>query len=519
MTAKRRNLIRSAGVVGSFTFLSRILGLLRDIVIANYFGATMAADAFYVAFRIPNLLRRLFAEGALSISFVPVFTEYVTQQGKEEAFRVARIIFTLITLVLLGVSTLGILFSSSIITLFAPGFIEHSEKFALTVLLNQIMFPFIFFIGLSALAMGVLNSLNHFAAPAFAPVCLNISIIGTTILLHSYFTHPILAVAMGVMLGGASQLLIQLVFLRRLGMKFGLDFHFAHSALKKMGLLFGPALLGVAVYHLDVFVSTVLASLLEEGSISYLYYATRFFEFPQGIFVISVATVVLPTLSRYWAEGALGDFKQELSSALRLISFITIPATVGMIVLRIPLVTIFFQRGVFSVDSTMATAGALLYYSLGLWSVAGARILVQSFYSLKDTKTPALLALLTFIINLLLSLILMGPMSYRGLALANSLASLFNFISLGWSLYKRIGPLHLGGYLISLLKILVSTTIMGLGIYLYYQSLLVPLPDSPLYQGLFLSGCLALGLVLYLGCCYILGSKELDLLLGMGILR
>jgi putative peptidoglycan lipid II flippase len=514
MVKEEGNILRSAGIVGLFTFLSRILGLLRDIVLANYFGATMAADAFYVAFRIPNLLRRLLAEGALSISFVPIFTDYITKQGRAEAFRVARITFTLITFILLLVSGLGIFYSPKIVALFAPGFFSQPEKFALTVKLNQIMFPFIFFIGLVALSMGVLNSLNYFAAPAFAPICLNLAIISSTILLYDSLEEPIQAVAIGVILGGLSQLVLQVYFLRKAGMRFGLDFNFAHVAIKKMGLLFGPAVLGVAVYHLDVFVSTILASLLEEGSISYLYYATRFFEFPQGIFVISIATVVLPTLSRYGSQGNLERFKAELGLALRLVSFITIPATVGLIILRVPLIRLFFQRGVFDAHSSWATAQALFYYSLGLWSVAGARIIVQSFYSLKDTKTPAFLAFLTFIINLLLSLILMDPMSYRGLALANSLASYFNFAALSWSLKKRIGKMPVREYSRSLAKIILSSALMGLGIYVYYRLFLYPLPTSSLDSALFICGNILLGIGIFLVSSYILRVEELKIILG-----
>jgi putative peptidoglycan lipid II flippase len=513
--AEEERIIRAAGLVGSFTLLSRVFGLLRDIVVASFFGATMAADAFYVAFRIPNLLRRLLAEGALSISFIPIFTEYLTREGKGEAIRVAQITMTLMIPILILVSTLGILFSSHIIGVFAPGFYDEPNKFALTVLLNRIMFPFIFFVGLVALAMGILNSLNHFAAPAFAPVCLNLSIISSTIFLSRYLSEPIIAVAIGVMIGGLIQLLLQIPFLGRAGMMYRLDFHLDHPAVRKMGLLFGPAVLGVAVYHLDVFVSTVLASLLEEGSVSYLYYASRFFEFPQGIFVISVATVVFPSLSRYGAEGDMEGFKTGLSLALRLVFFITIPATIGLIILRVPLIKIFFQRGVFDEQTTWATAQALLYYSLGLWSVAGARIMVQAYYSLKDTKTPALLAFVTFLINLCLSIILMGPLSYRGLALANSLASVFNFGSLVWVLRRKLGEIRLGEIGFSFAKTGICSAIMGLGVYLYCQKLLWNPTVSWFQEGFSLLGAIILGSSIFLALAYLLKAKELSAILRL----
>jgi len=475
----------------------------------------MAADAFYVAFRIPNLLRRLLAEGALSISFIPIFTDYLTHQSKGEAFKVARVTLTLIILILILVSVLGIIFSPKIVTVFAPGFSVQPNKFALTVLLNQVMFPFIFFVGLVALAMGILNSLNHFAAPALAPVCLNIAIICSTILLSRYLTEPIMAVAIGVMLGGLMQLLLQIPFLLRAGMVFGLDFHFGHPAIRRMGILFGPAVLGVAVYHLDVFVSTVLASLLEEGSVSYLYYASRFFEFPQGIFVISVATVVFPALSRYGATGDMENFKAGLSLALRLVSFITIPATIGLVILRVPLIKLFFQRGAFDAETTWATAQALLYYSLGLWSVAGARIMVQAYYSLKDTRTPAFLAFLTFLINLFLSLILMGPLSYGGLALANSFASSFNFVSLIWILRRRLGGIRLGELGLSLAKSSVCSSVMGLGLYIYCRQVLWQSPGSWFQEGLFLLGAILLGSSIFFVLAYLLRTQELKVVMQL----
>lgn len=513
--AEEERMVRAAGLVGFFTFLSRVFGLLRDIVVANFFGATMAADAFYVAFRIPNLLRRLLAEGALSISFIPIFVEYLTREGKGEAFKVARITMTLMIPILILVSLLGIVFSPKIVAIFAPGFSAQPDKFALTVLLNQIMFPFIFFVGLVALAMGLLNSLNHFLAPALSPVCLNIAIISSTLLFSSYLPEPIMAVAIGVMLGGLTQLLLQIPFLGKAGMVYKLDFHFGHPSIKKMGVLFGPAVLGVAVYHLDVFTSTVLASLLEEGSVSYLYYASRFFEFPQGIFVISIATVVFPALSRYGAEGDMEKFKAGLSLALGLVSFITIPATIGLVILRVPLIKLFFQRGAFDAETTWATAQALLYYSLGLWSVAGARIMVQAYYSLKDTKTPAFLAFLTFLINLFLSLILMEPMSYGGLALANSLASFFNFGCLIWILRERLGGVGLGELGLSLAKIGICSSIMGLGVYFYCQQILWQSPGSWIQEGFFLSGAIILGSSLFLALAYLLRIRELEILMSL----
>ncbi|NVL93011.1 MAG: murein biosynthesis integral membrane protein MurJ, partial [Desulfobacterales bacterium] len=342
---EKEHVTRAAGIVGFFTFLSRILGLARDILIANFFGSGMTADAFFVAFRIPNLLRRLFAEGSFSVAFIPVFTEYLQTRSKEEGFLLARAVSTFLVLILTGITILGIVFSPLIVRIIAPGFGGMGEKYALTVLLTRIMFPYIFLVSLVALFMGILNSLKHFAAPAAAPVFLNLSMIAALVFLAPSMRTPTVGLAIGVVVGGVIQVALQIPFLMEKGLSFVPKWNPNHPALKRIGVLMLPTLFGSAIYQVNQLVGTLLASLLREGSVSYLYYADRLVQFPLGVFAIAISTAVLPSLSREAAQRDLDGLKETLSHALRLTMFITIPAMIGLIVLREPIIRLLFQRG------------------------------------------------------------------------------------------------------------------------------------------------------------------------------
>ncbi|MBW2085623.1 MAG: murein biosynthesis integral membrane protein MurJ, partial [Deltaproteobacteria bacterium] len=295
---EKEKVTRAAWVVSSATLLSRVFGFVRDMVVAYFFGTGLFADAFFVAFRIPNLLRRLVAEGALTVSFIPIFTEYLTTRSRDEAFALARATLTFLSIGLVVLSILGVVLAPWIVRIFAPGFTAVPDKFALTVLLTRILFPYIFFIGLVALAMGLLNALGRFAAPALAPVLLNLSMIASILLLKDYFDPPILALAVGVLIGGLLQVLLQLPYLIKEGSLLGFSFNFGHPGLRQIGLLMAPAAFGAAVYQFSVFISTLLASFLPEGSISALYYADRLVQFPLGIFAIALGSAVLPSMSR-----------------------------------------------------------------------------------------------------------------------------------------------------------------------------------------------------------------------------
>ncbi|MBW2204047.1 MAG: murein biosynthesis integral membrane protein MurJ, partial [Deltaproteobacteria bacterium] len=327
---EKRNLGRAAGVVSFFTFQSRILGLVRDMVLAALFGSGMAADAFFVAFRIPNLLRRLFAEGSLTIAFIPVFTEYLTLKTKKDAFDLARVVLTTLSIILVITTLLGILFSPWIVRIQAFGFGGSGVKYDLTVLLTRITFPYIFFISIVAFFMGVLNSLRRFAAPAAAPIFLNVGIIGAAYLISPHCEAPIVGVAIGVLIGGALQVGLQIPWALREGLRLYPKWQLNHPALKRIGLLMLPAILGSAVYQFNQFMGTLLATFLPEGSVSWLYYADRLVQFPLGIFAIAISTAALPSLATEAARKDLAQFQSTLNHALCLVFFITLPSMAGL---------------------------------------------------------------------------------------------------------------------------------------------------------------------------------------------
>ena len=502
---------RAAGVVGIFTFLSRILGLVRDILIANFFGSGMSADAFFVAFRIPNLLRRLFAEGSFSVSFIPVFTEYLQNKSKKEAFLLARVVLTFFVLIVTVITILGIILSPLIVRVIAPGFGGMGEKYALTVLLTRIMFPYIFLVSMLALFMGILNSLKHFAAPAIAPIFLNLSMITALLFITPYMRAPTIGLALGVIVGGVIQMALQIPFLMSKGLSFAPKWNLGHPALKKIGILMLPTIFGSAIYQINQLVGTLLASLLREGSISYLYYADRLVQFPLGVFAIAISTAVLPSLSREAANGDIIRLKQTLSHALRLTMFITIPAMVGLIVLRQPIIRLLFERGAFDSFTTIMTAQALLYYSLGLWAFAGLRVFVSAFYSLQDTKTPVKVAVVAMIINIVFSLALMGPLKHGGLALALSLASTLQLFMLIFLLRKRLGGIEGRVVMSSIVRSFISSIVMGICIYFLafkiFGSILAQ-ETFNLALGILIIVCA--GLVIYFISTHVLGSKELS---------
>jgi len=506
---------RAAGIVSIFTFVSRILGLVRDILIANFFGSGMVADAFFVAFRIPNLLRRLFAEGSFSVSFIPVFTEYLQNRSREEAFLLARAVLTFLVLIVTVVTILGIIFAPLIVRVIAPGFGGMGEKYALTVLLTRIMFPYIFLVSLLALFMGILNSLKHFAAPAIAPVFLNLSMIAALLFLSPYMSTPTVGLAMGVIAGGILQLALQIPFLLKKGLSFAPKWNPRHPALKKIGVLMLPTIFGSAVYQINQLVGTLLASLLREGSVSYLYYADRLVQFPLGVFAIAISTAVLPSLSREAADGDLERLKGTLSHALRLTMFITIPAMIGLIVLRQPIITLLFQRGAFDLFTTMMTARALLCYSLGLWAFAALRVFVSAFYSLQDTKTPVKVAVVAMLANIGFSLILMRtPLEHAGLALALSLASTLQLCMLIFLLRKRLGGIEGRVVMGSMARSFLSSVIMGVSIYFLSSKIFGGHSSQGVFAlttGLLIT--IAAGVVIYVISAKVSGSKELSSLM------
>ncbi len=513
--SENHKIAKAATTIGTGTFLSRILGFLRDMVIANFFGAGMAADAFFVAFRIPNLWRRLVGEGSLTISFIPVYTEYLTQKSEEETRKVTHIAFTIAGVILSILTLLGILFSPILIRIIAPGFIQIPEKFQLTVTLNQIIFPYLFFMGLFALCMGILNSQRHFFAPAIAPIFLNISIIISVFLFYHTFKIPVMTLALGVLAGGVIQFLFQLPFLWKRRITFRFNFNFRHPAIKRIGLLMVPGLIGTAVYQINVFIDTIFASFLPSGSVSYLFFADRLMEFPLGIFAIAIGVASLPSLSGLASQGKMEELKETLSFTFRLVSFISVPAMVGLIALKTPIVNLLFQRGLFDYSATEKTAFALLFYSVGLWAIAGARTIVPAFYSLQDTWTPLKIALICLGANILFIAILIFPLKHGGLALATSLSSTLNLILLFWKLNSKLGKIDMGKNIKSLLRDVFCSLPMGLAAYLICSIGNWSTTGNAGEKVLLLLIGIVIGLGIYLICSYWTKNEEMLFLLKM----
>lgn len=513
--SENQKIAKAASIIGMGTLLSRILGFVRDMVIAHFFGTGLAADAFFVAFRIPNLWRRLVGEGSLTISFIPVYTEYLTQRSEEDSREVTHIAFTIAGVLLLILTALGVLFSPILIRIIAPGYLQLPEKFQLTVTLNQILFPYLFFMGLFALCMGILNSLRHFFAPAIAPIFLNISMIVSVFLFYHVFQKPVMALAVGVLIGGIVQFLFQIPFLlgKRIGFRF--NFNFRHPAIKRIGFLMIPGLIGTAVYQLNVFIDTIFASFLPGGSVSYLYFADRLMEFPLGIFAIAISMAALPSLSALASQGKMEELKKTLSFTFRLVSFISIPAMVGLIALKTPMINLLFQRGLFDYSATVMTAKALLCYAVGLWGIAGARTIVPVFYSLQDTWTPLKIAIICLGANVVFNAILILPLQHAGLALATSLSSMLNLILLFRKLQPKLGRMDMKKNGISLIQILCCSLVMGVVAYLICSLGEWSTSGNEVEKGLLLGIGMVVGLTLYLVSSYCLKNEEMLFLLRM----
>jgi putative peptidoglycan lipid II flippase len=504
---------RAAGVIGLFTLFSRVLGFIRDMVVARLFGASMVADAFFVAFRIPNLLRELLAEGSMSAAFVPVFTEKLSNASRKEAWELASKVFTVLLVALVAVTCLGILLAPLIVDVIAPGFADTGRQHELTVLLTRIMFPYLLFIGLSALAMGILNSLRAFALPALAPLSFNLMVIGCALLLAPTMEVPALGLAIGVLLGGLAQFATQLPGLMKAKMVPTLCWAPGDPDVKRIGRLMLPVLFGLSVTQVNLLVNTLLASFLAEGSVSYLYYSMRLIHFPLGIFGVALATAILPSLSAMAAKDDRDGIGRGVADALRLILFITIPAMVGLMALREPIITVLFQRGAFDATATAGTASALLAYAAGLWAFAGVRIVASTFYAMKDTATPVRVAAIAMGANILLNLALMGPLAHAGLALATALAAMLNIGLLLFALRKKLPDMGLSAVTPSVARNAAAALLMALPC-VWVAARPVWVQGGLAAQVGWLSAAVAMGGVLYLAVHWLLGGREWGELYG-----
>jgi len=509
-----KHVSKAAGTVSGMTMLSRLFGFLRDMVIAMAFGSSASADAFFVAFRIPNMQRRILGEGAVAAAFIPVFTETLTQKGEAAAWKLTTNLFNILFIILSAASLLILIFSPAVITVFAPGFLDEPGKFELTVKLTRWMAPYLFFIGLAAFCMGILNTLKVFALPAAAPILQNISMIVSVLVITPLMDEPIMGLAIGVVVGGALQFLVQLPAVLKKGMRFKKTLNFKQEEVVKIARLMGPVVLGLAVYEVNIMIDTLIASLLPGGSISYLYYGNRLVQLPLGIFAVALGVALLPTLSGQAAKGNLKELVQTLGFSIRLILFVTIPATVGLIILREPIVNTLWERGEFLASTTEGTAIALLYYSIGLCAYSGIKIIAPAFYSLQDTKTPAKIGIYSMILNTILNLILMGPLQHGGLALATSLAALFNVSLLIYYLRKRLGLMGGRKILRSTFKMASASLAMGAVTYLGRENFFHA--SDPLSVRLFvLTACISAGILVYALISHFTRNEEWHFLLGL----
>lgn len=426
VSGRRMNLLKVLATVSSMTFLSRILGFVRDVVIARAFGAGMMTDAFFVAFKIPNLLRRLFAEGAFSQAFVPVLAEYKNRQGLEATRQLVDHVATLLFLALLVVTAIGMLAAPVVIYVTAPGFAGDPAKQRLTIDLLRIVFPYILFISLTSLAGGILNTFSRFSVPAFTPVLLNVSFIGFGIFLAPHFAPPVEALAWAVFVGGVAQLAFQLPFLGRLGLLPRFRLRFDDPGVWRILRLMGPAAFGVSIAQISLLINVAFASFLATGSVSWLYYADRLMEFPSGMLGAALGTILLPSLAKHHANASSEEYSRLLDWGLRLTFLLALPAAAALAVLAVPLVSTLFMHGAFGAHDVLMTRNAVIAYSVGLVGIIQVKILAPGFYARQNVKTPVKIAVLTLGMTQLMNLVFVWPLAHGGLALAIGLGGCLN---------------------------------------------------------------------------------------------
>ena len=458
----QKDLVKAVSVMGALTVASRLLGLVREIVRAHFLGTSVMADAFAIAFMIPNLFRRLVGEGAMTAASVPVFVDEMKRGGVQELGQIVQGFFTLFTFIMTILCLVFVAASGFLVEeVFARGFAADPEKLALTVELTRYMFFYLLFISLAAIMQAVLNSFKVFGPSSFTPILLNVSIILCVLLLSSFFSKPVYAFALGVMLGGLAQLVFQVPYVWRMGIRLSPRFNWRHPAVVKILRLMVPGILGAGVYQINVLISQMIATYLADGAVASLQYSARLTEFTLGVFVVAISTAVLPTFSAFVRDGRMDDLSRTLEFALRLVAFVTVPATVGLIVIRYPLINLLFRTGRFDQQSVDLTAYAFLFHCLGLYFIGASRILVPVFYSMKDMVTPVKAAVVSTLVNIAACLLLAGPLSQGGIALANSISALVQVLVLIAFLTKSFGAIGWGRLGLSLIRIGLASAVMG----------------------------------------------------------
>ena len=514
MSNEHKKVTRAAGITSAATSISRLLGLIRDMTIANFFGISAVSSAFSFAFRIPNLLRRLFGEGAMASAFIPLFAAEIHNNDLDSGYNAANIVLTLLAALLAAIAMV-----IGAVCLFLALFVFDDFQWQLAMLLTVVMIPYCVFICLTAVCGAMLNTLGHFSRPALAPVLLNISII-TFVWLGAFFlgkTHDklIYTAAIGVLIGGVAQLAFQIPELRKRGFRFKLAWNLTHPFVRNIYIIMAPAVLGAGITQINVMVDGLLAMFINERGVSVLFFANRLTELPLGIFGVAIATAVLPSLSFFAAKNEKKGFVNAVGFALRYISFIIIPAAVGLMILGEPIVRLIFQYGEFTAESTGYVVSALRLYAPGLMAFAMLKIVVPTFYALKDTKTPVKVGLATLVLNVILNVILMQFMAERGLALSTTICAYINVSLLLFLLRKKMGPLGMKKVAGSIVKIGVTTIIMG---WMVWGTLIIIQNQFPgddfIDRFLKVIIPIVLGLIIYIVIAFITGQRELKELLS-----
>ncbi len=504
------NLLKALATVSSMTFVSRILGFVRDAVIARVFGAGLATDAFFVAFRIPNLLRRLFAEGAFSQAFVPILSEYRSRQGDQAAKLLVERTATLLSLVLFVVSLAGVALAPVIIYISAPGFAANASKFGITVAMLRITFPYILFISLVSIAGGVLNTWSHFAVPAITPTLLNISFIAAALLAAPYFDPPVMALAWAVFLGGILQLALQLPALARIGMLPRPRLAVRDAGVRRILTLMGPAVAGVSVSQISLIINTIFASFLINGSVSWLYYADRLMEFPTGLLGVALGTVLLPSLSKYHATADAERYSRLLDWGLRLTVILALPAAAALASLALPLVTTLFHYGEFGQNDVFMTRRALIAYAIGLLGLILVKVLAPGFYARQNIRTPVRIAIVTLLATQALNAALIMPLGHAGLALSIGLGACLN----AGLLYRSLRALSIyrpqPGWGMFSLKVLTATLIMVAVLLAATGTDAWWFSASGTARALALAAAVAAGASVYFASLWLLGFRPAD---------
>jgi len=501
------NLLKSLAAVSSMTLFSRVLGFARDAIVARVFGAGLATDAFFVAFKLPNLLRRIFAEGAFSQAFVPILAEYKSKQGEDATRVFVAYVSGLLTLVLAIVTVAGMLAAPWVIMVTAPGFADTADKFALTTQLLKITFPYILLISLASLVGAILNTWNRFSVPAFAPTLLNVSMIGFALFAAPLFNPPVLALAWAVTVGGVLQLFYQLPHLKKIGMLVLPRISFRDAGAMRVVKQMGPAILGVSVSQISLIINTIFASFLASGSVSWMYYADRLMEFPSGILGVALGTILLPSLSRSFASGNHDEYCRLMDWGLRLCFLLALPSAVALGILAKPLTVSLFQYGKFSATDALMTQRALVAYSVGLMGLIVVKVLAPGFYSRQDIKTPVKIAIVTLIVTQLMNLAFIGPFKHAGLALSIGLAACLNASLLYWQLRKQQIFTPQPGWQRFLLRLVVAVIVMAAAL----LGVLSVMPEwaqgTMAWRLLRLMAVVAVGAIAYFATLTLLGFK------------